>query len=62
MRSDFAAWRKSSYSSDDKACVEVAVTDRTVAVRDTKDRESGHFSVNRDDWTRFVTAIRANSE
>jgi len=49
------AWFKSSYSGtqgDD--CVEVAVTDQTIHVRDSKDVTSPHFAVGRDGWARFV--------
>jgi len=49
------AWFKSSYSGtqgDD--CVEVAVTEEAVHVRDSKDTTRPHFAVDRDGWTRFV--------
>ncbi|MET8248909.1 DUF397 domain-containing protein [Streptomyces sp. NPDC005202] len=48
-------WFKSSYSSaqgDD--CVEVAVTNHTIHVRDSKDVTRPHFAVGRDGWARFV--------
>ncbi|MBM9509464.1 DUF397 domain-containing protein [Actinacidiphila acididurans] len=48
-------WFKSSYSSaqgDD--CVEVAVTEGAVHVRDSKDKEGPHLTVDRETWTRFV--------
>lgn len=48
-------WFKSSYSSaqgDD--CVEVAVTEQVVHVRDSKDVVRPHFAVGRDVWARFV--------
>ncbi|MCT7351025.1 DUF397 domain-containing protein [Streptomyces sp. 15-116A] len=48
-------WFKSSYSSaqgDD--CVEVAVTEGAVHVRDSKDVTRPDFAVGRDGWARFV--------
>jgi len=49
------AWFKSSYSGtqgDD--CVEVAVTQEAVHVRDSKDVARPHFAITPDGWTRFV--------
>ncbi|MEU9558687.1 DUF397 domain-containing protein [Streptomyces fumanus] len=49
------AWFKSSYSGtqgDD--CVEVAVTEQAVHVRDTKDVTRPSFTVGREGWGRFV--------
>ncbi|MEU2508163.1 DUF397 domain-containing protein [Streptomyces sp. NPDC007863] len=49
------AWFKSSYSGtqgDD--CVEVAVADHAIHVRDSKDPARPDFSVGRDGWTQFV--------
>jgi xanthine/CO dehydrogenase XdhC/CoxF family maturation factor len=49
------AWFKSSYSGtqgDD--CVEVAVTEQAIHVRDSKDVARPHFAVARDEWARFV--------
>ncbi|MGZ3119072.1 DUF397 domain-containing protein [Streptomyces sp. H62] len=49
------AWYKSSYSGtqgDD--CVEVAVTEQVVCVRDSKDVTRPHFAVGRERWSRFV--------
>jgi len=49
------AWFKSSYSgSQGDDCVEVAVTQEAVHVRDSKDVERPHFAVTPDGWTRFV--------
>lgn len=48
-------WFKSSYSSaQGDSCVEVAVTERAVHVRDSKDVARPHFAVSRDGWARFV--------
>ncbi|CAL9640963.1 hypothetical protein SUDANB176_06346 [Streptomyces sp. enrichment culture] len=49
------AWFKSSYSgSSGDDCVEVAVTEQAIHVRDSKDVARPHFAVNRDGWARFV--------
>jgi hypothetical protein len=48
-------WFKSSYSSaQGDSCVEVAVTEETVHVRDSKDVTCPHFITTRDGWARFV--------
>lgn len=49
------AWFKSSYSGtqgDD--CVEVAVTEQAVRVRDSKDVTRPSFAVGREGWGQFV--------
>lgn len=49
------AWYKSSYSgTQGDSCVEVAVTEQAVAVRDSKDVTRPYFSVGRDGWAQFV--------
>ncbi|QDI71360.1 DUF397 domain-containing protein [Streptomyces calvus] len=49
------AWFKSSYSgSSGDDCVEVAVTEQAVHVRDSKDVTRPDFAVGRDGWARFV--------
>ncbi|ALO96789.1 hypothetical protein SHL15_5730 [Streptomyces hygroscopicus subsp. limoneus] len=49
------AWFKSSYSgSSGDDCVEVAVTEQVVHVRDSKDATRPYFAVGRDGWARFV--------
>ncbi|MGC9537767.1 DUF397 domain-containing protein [Streptomyces sp. UG1] len=49
------AWFKSSYSgSSGDDCVEVAVTEQAVCVRDSKDVTRPDFAVGRDSWARFV--------
>ncbi|MBW1603682.1 DUF397 domain-containing protein [Streptomyces sp. JJ66] len=48
-------WFKSSYSSaQGDSCVEVAVTDAAVHVRDSKDLTHRDFIVGRKSWARFV--------
>lgn len=53
-----AAWRKSSRSSDNSYCVEVAVTAELVGVRDTKDRDGGTLIFERERWAAFVRGLR----
>ncbi|MFF4056003.1 DUF397 domain-containing protein [Streptomyces sp. NPDC001668] len=49
------AWCKSSYSgSQGDSCVEVAVTELAIHVRDSKDVTRPHFAVGREEWSRFV--------
>ncbi|MBL1100785.1 DUF397 domain-containing protein [Streptomyces coffeae] len=51
-------WFKSSYSGDEGGeCVEVAVSERIVHVRDSKDVTRPHLTVGRADWTRFVRYV-----
>ncbi|MGY3205346.1 DUF397 domain-containing protein [Streptomyces sp. TE5632] len=49
------AWFKSSYSgSSGDDCVEVAVTEQAVHVRDSKDVTRRPFAVGRQGWAHFV--------
>ncbi|CAM5610435.1 DUF397 domain-containing protein [Streptomyces chartreusis] len=49
------AWFKSSYSgTQGDSCVEVALTEQAVCVRDSKDVTRQHFAVGREKWARFV--------
>ncbi|MFJ5271797.1 DUF397 domain-containing protein [Streptomyces sp. NPDC088358] len=48
-------WFKSSFSgSQGDDCVEVALTEQAVCVRDSKDVTRPHFAVGREEWSRFV--------
>ncbi|MFJ3800741.1 DUF397 domain-containing protein [Streptomyces sp. NPDC090088] len=52
------AWFKSSYSgSQGDSCIEVAVTEQAVRIRDSKDVSRPDFAVGRDGWTEFVTFV-----
>jgi uncharacterized protein DUF397 len=49
------AWFKSSYSgSSGDDCVEVAVTEQAVWVRDSKDVTRPHIAIDRAEWLRFA--------
>jgi hypothetical protein len=55
-----ARWCKSSRSTDNANCVEVAALDGPVAVRDSKHPTGGTLIVPPLTWTAFTTALRAN--
>ncbi|MEB8337176.1 DUF397 domain-containing protein [Streptomyces endophyticus] len=49
------AWFKSSYSgSQGDDCVEVAIAEQAVHVRDSKDTHRPAFAVGAEGWGRFV--------
>ncbi|GAA3750454.1 DUF397 domain-containing protein [Salinactinospora qingdaonensis] len=54
-------FRKSSYSSlpDGCACVEVADTDGTSAVRDSTRISDGHLPFSSAEWAAFVHAVKS---
>ena len=53
-------WRKSTYSSDDGNCVEVADLDGGArAVRDSKDPTGAHLMFTGAEWAAFTTGVRA---
>ncbi|MFC9510075.1 DUF397 domain-containing protein [Streptomyces sp. NPDC057002] len=55
MNTTELAWFKSSYSgTQGDSCVEVALTEQAVCVRDSKDVSRPHFAVGRVEWLRFV--------
>lgn len=51
---DGARWRKSSYSSGNNACVEVAHAAALVGVRDSKSRGSGALRLTATGWRAFL--------
>ncbi|WP_406516447.1 DUF397 domain-containing protein [Streptomyces sp. NBC_00134] len=52
------AWFKSSYSgSEGDSCIEVAMAEQAVHVRDSKDVERPAFSVGRKEWLPFVKFV-----
>lgn len=50
-------WRTSSRSNQVE-CVEVALTDKVVAVRDSKHRGGGHFTVAGGTWRNFLHSLK----
>ncbi|MEO3854154.1 DUF397 domain-containing protein [Acrocarpospora sp. B8E8] len=53
-----ASWHKSSLSGDGASCVEVAITDDVIAVRDTKNRAGGMLVFRPDEWEAFIGGVR----
>jgi hypothetical protein len=52
-----AKWRKST-TSDSGGCVEVAMVDGWIGVRDTKDNGTGPvLTFNRREWTAFLEGV-----
>jgi Domain of unknown function (DUF397) len=48
-------WFKSSYSgTQGDSCVEIAVTEQAIHVRDSKDVAGPHLTVRGEQWARFV--------
>ncbi|HJD82898.1 DUF397 domain-containing protein [Kitasatospora aureofaciens] len=55
-----ANWRKSSFSGETGACVEVAAGfPGMLPVRDSKDPQGPSLLVTADAWTAFIAAVRA---
>jgi Domain of unknown function (DUF397) len=54
-----AAWHKSTRSSGNGNCVEVAVVDDTVGVRDTKNREGGMLVFTAAEWSAFLSGMKS---
>lgn len=52
-------WRKSSHSGGNGECVEFAVPDVVVAVRDSKDPEGPQLRFSTEAWTAFVNEVTA---
>lgn len=49
------SWFKSSYSgTSGDNCIEVAVNEQAIHVRDSKDVTRPHLIIGRDGWARFV--------
>jgi len=53
-------WRKSSFSEAGN-CVEVAIQEELVLIRDSKNPNGGILSISASAWQEFIHAIRSNS-
>lgn len=51
-------WRKSSRSSNQGNCVEVAFAGDEVLTRDSKDRSGDHMAVSSSSWGAFLASVR----
>jgi hypothetical protein len=57
--SKYSAWRKASYSDGTGNCVEVAESERLIAIRDTKQGGRGSMlEFGAAAWREFLTAIK----
>ncbi|WP_150239663.1 DUF397 domain-containing protein [Nocardiopsis quinghaiensis] len=50
-------WHKATYSENSSHCVEVCERQDGADVRDTQNRELGHLSFGRREWTSLVTLV-----
>ena len=53
-----AHWRKSSHSSGNGACVEIAETSDLIAVRDSKDPAGPKLVFTAPEWEAFTAGVR----
>jgi hypothetical protein len=51
------AWRKSSFSGNESACVEVALGREQIRARDSKDRAGPMLVFSPPAWSEFVAAL-----
>ncbi|MGP4016343.1 DUF397 domain-containing protein [Saccharopolyspora sp. 5N708] len=51
-------WRKSSWSAQETDCVEVGRAGDGAAVRDSKHRAAGYFTVSDVQWRSFIAGVR----
>ncbi|MFC5184802.1 DUF397 domain-containing protein [Actinomadura harenae] len=61
MTADFSAatWRKSKRSNTEQACVEVATVPTAVGVRDSKNPEGGHLTMDRASVGALIAKVKA---
>jgi hypothetical protein len=53
-----APWRKSSYSGNGTNCVEVAIIDDVIAVRDSKNRSGPALRFTCSEWRAFLAGAK----
>jgi hypothetical protein len=53
-----ARWKKSSYSGNTGNCVEVAMTDSLVGIRDSKNSQHTVLWVSRAEWEEFIAGVK----
>ncbi len=53
-------FKKSTYSSDQDSCVEVALLSDGVAVRDSKDRDGPVLRFAAEEWKAFIRRIKSD--
>ena len=51
-------WRKSSRSTGGNDCVEVAQTEASCLVRDSKNPDGAHLGVRRQAWAAFIGDLK----
>ncbi|GAA0362936.1 DUF397 domain-containing protein [Streptomyces blastmyceticus] len=54
-------WRKSSYSSGEGQCVEIAFLREVVATRDSKTPHGSALIFNADTWSAFTAGVKAGA-
>lgn len=54
----FLEFRKSSYSANESACVEVGDLPNGAAVRDTQHRDHGHLEFTAAEWSALLDVVR----
>ena len=52
------AWCKSTFSDSGNGCVEVAIGEELILVRDTKDREGPVLRFTRREWAAFLNGAK----
>ncbi|GAB3000118.1 DUF397 domain-containing protein [Saccharothrix stipae] len=57
-----ATWRKSSHSTSDAQCVELAVTESVAGVRDTKNRDGGTLVFPAAAFSAFLADVKRGAD
>jgi hypothetical protein len=52
-------FRTSSYCTDAHGCVEVAMGEVYIRIRDGKDPDTAQLMFNKDEWAAFVRGVKA---